>query len=218
MPARRNVRRLNRGSAALVRAVVSADNATRRTLLADGRPRTRQSVGRVRSRDYKGRRQSHERSVSRTSSTRIGHPRTFETGGNFAKETTSFAERRIPSPAYGISKVSAMTVPQRLARNYGALVSLNKLSEVVRTHLLPALSADTILALVDCAKNIIIRNVPLSEAQLERLRKHRKALEEIVRGKTSRARRVKLFQEGRGLLSSILGPILSVLTGSFGKR
>ena len=74
-----------------------------------------------------------------------------------------------------------MTVPERLARNYGALVSLNKLSDLVRTHLLPALSADTILALVDCVKNVIIRNVPLTESQIEKLRKHRKSLEEIVR-------------------------------------
>ena len=111
-----------------------------------------------------------------------------------------------------------MTVPERLARNYGALVSLNKLSDLVRTHLLPALSADAILALVDCVKNIIIRNVPLTESQLEKLRKHKKSLEEIVRSKTSRARRIKLFQEGRGLLSAVLGPILSVLTGSIGKR
>ena len=36
MPARRNVRRLSRDSAALVRAVATVDNATRRTLLSNG--------------------------------------------------------------------------------------------------------------------------------------------------------------------------------------
>ena len=66
-----------------------------------------------------------------------------------------------------------------LARNHGVLVALNKMTDAIRHSLFPALKMDALLALVDCTKNIIIRNIRLTESQSQTIHTHCKALQEF---------------------------------------
>lgn len=103
-----------------------------------------------------------------------------------------------------------MVATKRLKRNRKLLETLNGLNRSVQESLLPYLRKDTILVLVECIKNIISGNVPLSESQLARVRQSKTDLKTIARAKTSRDRRVKLLQKG-GLLGALLGPIVKIL-------
>ena len=61
----------------------------------------------------------------------------------------------------------------------------------------------------ECAKNVLKGNVPLSNAQMSKLRPRRRALS--VK-KTSLTKKRKIIQKG-GFLSTLLAPALSVLAG-----
>ena len=72
-------------------------------------------------------------------------------------------------------------VSQRIERNRDALVALHKLSETSKRAILSALSKDTLFALVECAKNIVIGNVTLNELQLRYMRRHKQELIRLVK-------------------------------------
>ena len=97
-------------------------------------------------------------------------------------------------------------VSQRIERNRDALVALHKLSETSKQAILPALSKDTLLAPVECAKNIIIGNVTLNESQLRYMRRHKQELRHLVEKGTPDVDRVRILQKG-GFLMSILTPL-----------
>ena len=101
----------------------------------------------------------------------------------------------------------------RLERNADIIRILSKMKKETQQSVVPFLRRDTILALVECVKNIIIRNVPLSDHQLSRLRQHERELKELVRSKTSRNRRVQILQSGNGILTAIIAPIASLIGG-----
>ena len=71
------------------------------------------------------------------------------------------------------------------------------------------------MAIVECAKNIIIRNVELKPHQLRLIQRHRKQLQEFVKRKTTDKRKVEILQSGTGLLSTLLGPIIQAVGGIF---
>ena len=60
----------------------------------------------------------------------------------------------------------SLRVTRRIERNRDALFALHKFGEALKQAILPALSKDTLLALFECAKNIILGNVTLDESQL----------------------------------------------------
>jgi len=65
----------------------------------------------------------------------------------------------------------------------------------------------------ECAKNVLKGNVPLSNAQMSKLRPRRKDLRALSVKKTSLlAKERRIIQKG-GFLSALLAPALSVLAG-----
>lgn len=104
---------------------------------------------------------------------------------------------------------------QRIKRNRAVLEMLNKLSHNVTRNIIPHLTRDTILALVECAKNIISQNVKISDSQLAYMRRNEKEVKEFVKAKTGTTRRKKILQKG-GFLGAILGPIANILGGLLG--
>lgn len=104
---------------------------------------------------------------------------------------------------------------ERLKRNRAVLEMLNKLSKKVQRGVIPHLTRDTVLALVECAKNIISRNVAISPSQLRWMRRNEKEVRKFVDNKTPQTRRVKILQKG-GFLSAILGPVVKILGGLLG--
>ena len=73
--------------------------------------------------------------------------------------------------------------------------------------------ADLLCALAECAYNILKNNIPLNDAQRQRLRKYRKQLRELSgrRVPAAKRRRILLQQQGQsgGFLSAFLAPLES---------
>ena len=64
----------------------------------------------------------------------------------------------------------------------------------------------------ECAKNVLKGNVPLTNAQMSKLRPRRQDLGALSVKKTSLTKKRKIIQEG-GFLSALLAPALFVLAG-----
>ena len=95
----------------------------------------------------------------------------------------------------------------RIDRNREALVALNKLSGTVQRQLLPSLKKYTLLAIVECPKNIILDRVELTESQLKWMRERERDLRKLVARRTPHAKRVEILQQG-GFLGRLLAPVL----------
>ena len=73
--------------------------------------------------------------------------------------------------------------------------------------MLPSLKKDTLLAIVECAKNIILERVELADSQLKWMRERERDLRKLVARRTPHAKRVEILQQG-GFLGRLLVPIL----------
>lgn len=75
-------------------------------------------------------------------------------------------------------------VSRSLLNNARAIVALSKASEKVRTTRLEKADKELVLALVECAKNIINGNVQLTRKQFACLYEHKHTLRRLCKGKT----------------------------------
>jgi hypothetical protein len=105
---------------------------------------------------------------------------------------------------------------ETLRRNAPLLKAIAKATPAVRkrivsTHCNPSF----IECICQCARNVIKGNIPLTPAQLNALRRKKKALKQLVLKKTSLAKKRKLIQSG-GFLGALLPPIISVLGSLLG--
>ena len=64
----------------------------------------------------------------------------------------------------------------------------------------------------DCVHNILQGNIPVTDEEKERLKRHRHCLRELVKKKTSDKKRKLLIQEG-----GFLGSLIPILVGLVGK-
>jgi hypothetical protein len=102
-----------------------------------------------------------------------------------------------------------------MKRNAPALLALQTASSRVRFASIASAKKDLVLALVECAKNIILGNVRLTERQIAALRRHRKDIEELVKTKTGLVKRKTLLQKG-GFLGMLIKPIVGLLGNLLG--
>lgn len=99
---------------------------------------------------------------------------------------------------------------------YGPLLkALNKTDAVTRKAILQSAKKDLILALVQCARAIINRSVPLTRAQSDAVKRSANDIKKLVNRKTSVEERKVVLQKG-GLLSAIVGPVLRLLPAILG--
>jgi hypothetical protein len=105
-----------------------------------------------------------------------------------------------------------------MMRNREALLALRDVSAKARRALVGKLRGDVVDSLVELAENIIIGNVPLTKAQYDALSKHKELLDNFTSNGRSVGQRVRVLQEGDGLLTSLLGPLANILGGLFGGR
>lgn len=103
----------------------------------------------------------------------------------------------------------------RIQRNAAVIIQLTRTAREIRNAALERASKDLVLALVECAKNVILGSVSLTPAQLTALRRHRKDIETLVKGKTSLRTRKRLLQKG-GFLPLLIKPVLGLLGGILG--
>jgi hypothetical protein len=85
--------------------------------------------------------------------------------------------------------------------------------------LINACEKEHIYAICECAENLLIGRVPLTESQKTRLRKHKKAMLHLADTSIGWRKKKKLIQQkGSGLLTTILGVALPALIGLFAKK
>lgn len=103
----------------------------------------------------------------------------------------------------------------RLHKHANLLRALHRASPSIRRRLLHEYcNGDFVCCIVECIKNLLKGNVPLSNAQKSKLKSKKKHLRLMTLKKTSLAKKRKLIQSG-GFLGALLGPIVSVLGSLF---
>jgi len=103
----------------------------------------------------------------------------------------------------------------KLHKHANLLRALHRASPRIRKRLLhDYCSGDFVCCIVECVKNVLKGNVPLSPAQKKKLKSKKKHLRQMILKKTSLTKKRKLIQTG-GFLGALLGPIVSVLGSLF---
>ena len=101
-------------------------------------------------------------------------------------------------------------VTRRVTRNANILSALHRASAAARNAMLSVIKKDVVLAIVDCAKMIINRKVPLSQTQLQKVLSLAQDIKRFVSSKTSNDVRKRTLQKG-GFLGALIGPVLSLI-------
>ena len=99
---------------------------------------------------------------------------------------------------------------KRINDNRQIMRELYDASESVRTAIIPSLEKETVMALVEVALNIFLKNVPVNKRQYNALLRHREDLKELVRSQTGIRKKVDILQ-GKGFVKDILTPFRSHL-------
>jgi len=76
---------------------------------------------------------------------------------------------------------------------------------------------DFVKCLCECAKNIIKGNVKLTTLQRSKICRRKQSFRKLVLKKTPLKEKREIVQSG-GFLGALLGPIVSILGGLFGKQ
>ena len=106
----------------------------------------------------------------------------------------------------------------RLKKYAQQLRELHRLSPKAQKKLLIKIKKDTdfVKCLCECARNIIKGNVKLTDQQKESIRRRKKSFRKLSLKKTTLKEKRRIVQSG-GFLGALLGPIISVLGGLFGR-
>ncbi len=104
---------------------------------------------------------------------------------------------------------------KRLIKHATVLKLLQKSSPTVVRHIIRNADRKLLNTLCECSLNILKGNVALSKPQLNRLKKYKSALRNLVNRKTSLKKKKDILQTG-GFLSALLTPLLGVLGGILG--
>ena len=95
-----------------------------------------------------------------------------------------------------------------------ALEALEKVKDCKhkRNHIIDVAGKELVHCICDCVLNVLNGNIPISEEEKKRLKRHKYSLRELVKKKTSDKKRKHLIQEG-----GFLGAIIPILGGLFSK-
>lgn len=95
------------------------------------------------------------------------------------------------------------------------LKRINRLGDRAKCSFIKKCDRDLIDCISECAKNVLIGNVPLKRSQLSRLRRQKRDIRELSRKKTPLKNKRRILQKG-GFLGALLTPVLSLLGGLLG--
>lgn len=104
---------------------------------------------------------------------------------------------------------------QRVQRNAKTLQALTRLDNAAQHAIVSVAKKDLLFALTDCARAILNRVVPLSEAQLRAIKRLAEQVRRLVSRKTPLEERRAVLQTG-GLVGAIVRPVLSLLPSLLG--
>jgi len=89
---------------------------------------------------------------------------------------------------------------------------IHRMGEKAKREYVKRCNRQFIDCVTECAKNVLKGNVPLTDAQMSKLRPRRQDLRALSVKKTSLTKKRKIIQKG-GFLLALLTPALSVLDG-----
>ena len=103
---------------------------------------------------------------------------------------------------------------KRILKNLELLKALHQCTKSQQCNLIKSARPEQINAICDCIHNVLQGNVPLSNSQKGKLKKKKNILRKLTDKKNKTLTRKKLLvQHGSGFLSSILEPVIKVISG-----
>jgi hypothetical protein len=103
----------------------------------------------------------------------------------------------------------------RMRKYVRILRSLLRLTDAEKKKMIRLCDRGLVDCFSECAKNVLKGTVPLTSAQLRKLRRQKNNLRLLAVKKTSVKKKKKILQKG-GFIGAIIPPILSILGGLFG--
>lgn len=101
----------------------------------------------------------------------------------------------------------------RIINNLEVIKALYRCKNSQKKKLLKGVRPEVVNAICDCIHNILQENVPISKYQKSKLKAKKEILRKLVDRKNKTPTRKKLLiQHGSGFLSSILGPVIKVIS------
>lgn len=94
------------------------------------------------------------------------------------------------------------------------LRALYHLNEEQRKALLRKADSKLVRRICECALNVLLGNVPLSNSHKSRLRKHAPALRVLAKPNITLARKKNLIVQRGGFLPALLAPIIGTVLAS----
>ena len=101
-------------------------------------------------------------------------------------------------------------LPVKAAKYARLLATLQRVDNHTKLAVLSSAKKDLIETLVACARAIVKRKVPLSDAHYRALRAKAADLSDLIRPRLSLAEKRKVLQRG-GFLASLIAPVLQLL-------
>lgn len=92
-----------------------------------------------------------------------------------------------------------------------AIRTLSGASHAVRRSIINSGSKDLVLALVECAENIVKGRVRLNKRQFNQLKRYTKQLKKFLKKNVSEKTRKGILVQKGGFLGALLRPILGLL-------
>ena len=91
------------------------------------------------------------------------------------------------------------------------LKRINRLGDKAKKQFIKICDKDFLDCVSECAKNLLVGNVPLTNRQKTRLRHSRNDLRALSAKKTASRKKRRILQKG-GFLNALLPPLLGVLS------
>jgi hypothetical protein len=104
---------------------------------------------------------------------------------------------------------------ERMRKYVRSLRNLSRLSEADKKKMIALCDRGLVDCFSECAKNVLKGTVPLTPAQLRKLRRQKNNLRLLAIKKTSVRKKKKILQKG-GFIGAIIPPILGIIGGLLG--
>ena len=104
----------------------------------------------------------------------------------------------------------------RSIKNYHWLKVLHDSKPTTRKALLAAANKELIDTICECLKNILLGRIKISQQLLKKLKRRRRAVEEIQSKKTNIKRKKELLIQQGGFLPAIIAPLLGIAASLIG--
>lgn len=98
----------------------------------------------------------------------------------------------------------------KVKRNARLLKTLSKADPATTKVIINTASPELIKAISECALNVLKGRVSLSHHQKNRLKRHKRALRQLIKRQTSAKKKKALLLKG-GFLGALLRPVLGIL-------